>query len=115
LEGQGRIQLSELAGSCHAAAFIRTALAGGCAFLAVAHLMLGALVAAGLTDICALLADYLREFATTGHIARGEAAYLCAVHVGCYAARHHLDVLLLQAGSSTKVASDSASVTSFNT
>lgn len=81
----------------------------------MAHLMLGTFIAACLANVCALLAECLREFTTTGHVCSGEAAYLGAVHVGCYAAGHHLDVLLFQAGRRTKVACVSTGITSFDT
>lgn len=109
------IPASVSGGSRHATAFVCTALAGGRTFLAMAHLMLTAFLTAGLADVCTLLANRLGKFTTPSHIASGKAAYLCAIHDHCYAARHHLDILLLQAGRRAKVAGVSACVTGFNT
>lgn len=91
-------------------AFLGTALAGLCAFLAVSCLMLCTLVAAGLADVSAKLANLLRELATTRHVGCCHAADFGAIHVECDAPGHCLDVLLLQAGDSAMVTSSSAAV-----
>jgi hypothetical protein len=98
----------------HAAAFVRTTPAGGRTFLAVAHLVPGAFISAGLADVSAYLADSLGELAAPRHVCGGEAADLRAVHIQGYAARHHLDVLFLQARCRAMVAGDGAGVTGFD-
>jgi len=67
-------------------------------------LVLAALLAAGTTDLRAKLANLSREFAVSSHKAGRQTANCRAVHVERDALRHHLHVLLLQAGSGTTVA-----------
>ena len=80
------------------------------ALLAVFVLVLGALVAARLAHVRAGAADLFCQFAAARHVAGGKAADRGAVHVEGNAARHHLDVGLLQAGRRTVVAGVGAGV-----
>ena len=79
------------------------------------HLVLGALVTARLADLGAKLAERSGEFAAPGHEGGSQATDLCAVHVECDAARHHLDVVFLQAGRRTHVAGVGAGVAGIDT
>lgn len=99
----------------HAAAFVGTTPAGGCTLLTMAHLMLAAFIPTSLADVSALLANRFRIFATASHVTCGQATYLGTVHVQGDAARHHLHILLLQAGCRTEVTGVGTSVTSFDT
>ncbi len=90
-------------------------MASCCAFLAMVHLMIGALIATSLAYVSTNFTDGFGKFATTGHVACGEPAYLCTVHVGCYTPRHHLDVLLLQARGGTKITGVGTGVAGFDT
>lgn len=74
------------------------------------HLVLGALVTARLADVGTQGADSPGMFAATGHCRRSQRADLRAIHVQRNAPRHHLDVLLLQAGSRAMVAGNNAGV-----
>src|SRR3569833_2792802 len=91
-------------GTRHAPAFIRAAPASLRAILAMLHLMLGALVSAGIADFGAKLTQDVGEFAIPRHVAGRHSADLRAIHVQCDAARHNLHVLLLHAGSFAIVA-----------
>jgi hypothetical protein len=67
------------------------------ALLAVILRVLRALVATGLADLGTQLAQLLGEVAAACHVACRKPAHRGAIHVECDAARHHLDVGLLQA------------------
>ena len=99
----------------HPAALFGTAPAGGGAILAVLRLVLGAFVAACLAYLSANLAKRFRKLAAPRHIARSQSADLGTVHVERNAARHHLDVIFLQAGRRAHIAGVGAGITSFNT
>tara|TARA_B100001105_G_C22399454_1_gene448590 strand:+ start:804 stop:1118 length:315 start_codon:yes stop_codon:yes gene_type:complete len=80
------------------------------ALLAVVMLVPATLVATRLADLRAQLAQLLGEVAAPGHVASRQAADCGAVHVQRDASRHHLDVLLLQAGRGAVVTGVSAGV-----
>jgi hypothetical protein len=65
--------------------------------LAVVHLVLGALIAAQLADLCAQGARLFHALAAASHIAGCKPADGRAIHVERDTTRHRLDVLLLQA------------------
>jgi hypothetical protein len=71
-------------------------------------IVLAALPGAGRADLGALAAQRLRKRARACHEAGREAADLGAVHVQRNAARHHLDILLAQAGARAAVAGGGA-------
>lgn len=81
----------------HAAALFDTAPAGGSAILAVLCLMLGALVIACLAYLGTELAKRSREITAPGHEGGSQTADLGAIHVEGNAARHHFDVVFIQA------------------
>lgn len=64
----------------------------------------GALLAAGIAHGGAQLAELTVELTASRHVARRESADGGAVHVEGNALRHHLDVLLSQAGGGAVVA-----------
>lgn len=78
------------------------------------HPVLGAFLATGLADLGAQLAQLLGELAVARHVAGGQAADCCAVHVQRDTSRHHFDVLLLKAGGRTVVAGVCAAVAGFD-
>jgi hypothetical protein len=94
----------------HAMAFFGAPLASRSAFLAVASLMLAALIAAGLANVGAELANLFGEFTAACHVGGRHAADLRAIHVERNTACHHLDILFLQAGCCAMVASNGAGV-----
>jgi hypothetical protein len=96
--------LDVLAHGGHVLALISTATARSRTLLAVIVLVPGAFIAAGPADVGAKHAHLLREAAATGHVGRRLSADGGAVHVQGNAARHHLHVLLLQAGGRTVIA-----------
>lgn len=98
----------------HLAALFGTLVAGLGAFLAVLHLVLGALVSTGLADVGAQAANGFGMFASTGHCGRCQSADLGAIHVQRDASSHRLHVLLLQAGSSAVIAGRCAGVARFD-
>jgi len=90
-------------------------MAGFRAFSAVRHVMLGALVTARLTDICAYFANFLTVLAASSHNGSGHGADLGAVHIPSDALGHHLDVWLFQAGCCAMVAGRGTDVAGFDT
>jgi heterodisulfide reductase subunit A-like polyferredoxin len=72
--------------------------------------MLAAFFAAGLAHIRARLANGCSELAAATHVSGSHAADLRTVHIKRNAARHHFDVLLLQASRSAMVAGDCAGI-----
>jgi hypothetical protein len=84
------------------------------AFLAVFHVMFGALVATGLTEVSADFADGDGMITVTRHHGCGHYADLRAVHVQGDALGHHRDVWLLQARRCTMIAGDGAAVAGLN-
>jgi len=72
--------------------------------------MFGAFITARLANIGAQRANSFGMFAAPGHGRRCKRADLSAIHVQRNAPRHHLDVLLLQAGSRAMVAGNNAGV-----
>lgn len=96
-------------------AFLGTALAGLCAFLAVSDLMLCALIAAGLADIGAKLANLLCELTATRHVSSSHPANFRAIHVERNAPGHHFHVLFLKAGHSAVVTCSSTVITCSDT
>ncbi|AIZ65569.1 hypothetical protein PK28_18290 (plasmid) [Hymenobacter sp. DG25B] len=87
------------------AASLLATTAGGGAFLAVLHVrMLGALIAAGLTDFGAFAQQVLAVNRAAGNQAGGEGADVGAVAVEADAGHHHFYVGLLQAGGGTPLA-----------
>lgn len=107
--------LSSGSGSRHAPAFIGTSPASLGAFLAMAHLMSGAFVAAGFANFRACLAKQAGHFAAAGHISRSQAADLCAIHVEGNTAGHGFWIGFLQAGCRAMVASCRTIVARFDT
>lgn len=81
----------------HAAARFSTLVACLGAFLAVVHLMLGALVATGLANVGAQGANGFGVLTATGHRRCGKCANSGAVHVYRNALCHHFDVCFMQA------------------
>jgi hypothetical protein len=77
-------------------------------------LMLGAFVAADLADFRANPAGLLGELAAPRHITGGEPTDGGTVNVEPDAARHHLDIVFLQAGSGAVVAGVGAGVAGFD-
>lgn len=67
------------------------------AFLAMNCLVLAAFVTTCLTNVGAYLANRISKVAVPRHQGRRHAANLRTVHVERNTARHHLDVLFLQA------------------
>jgi hypothetical protein len=98
----------------HLAALFGTLVAGLGAFLAMLHLVLGALVTTGLADVGAQAANGFGMFAATGHQGCSQRADLGAIHVQRDASSHRLHVLLLQARSSAVIAGHCASVARFD-
>ena len=74
------------------------------------HVVFGTLVAARLTDVGTKAANSLGMLASTCHHRRRKCADIGAVHIQRNAARHHLDVGLLQTRGDAVVAGGSASV-----
>ena len=97
----------------HLAAFLGALVAGLGALLAVFHVLLGAFVATRLADVGAQGADGIGVLATAGHRGGGQLANRSAVHIERDAARHHLDVLLVQAGCGAMIAGHGAGVAGF--
>ena len=95
---------------CHAAAFIGAPTACLGTFLAMAHRIFSALVAARFTYICARLANGAGKFAAARHISGRHPAYGRAIHVQRNAARHGFGVIFLQARSRAKIASLGAGI-----
>lgn len=102
-------------GSSHAPAFIGASPAGLGAFLAMAHLMSGAFVAAGFANFRACLAKQAGHFAAAGHISCSQAADLCAIHVEGNTAGHGFRIGFLQAGCRAMVAGCRTIVARFDT
>lgn len=101
----------------HLPAFLCALKAGFGAFLAMDHAvvaMLGAFVSARLANIGAQRANGFGVFAASSHCRSCKRADLSAIHVQRNAPRHHLDVLLLQAGSRAMIAGNNAGVARFN-
>ena len=83
----------------HALTLVRATPARRRAVLAVLCLVLAAFFTAAAADLGAGAAEFLGDLAAAGHGRRSQEAGLCAIHVERDAARHRLNVLLLQAGS----------------
>jgi len=98
----------------HAAALVRATLASDRAILAMGMLVPGALLAAGIAHGGAQLAELAVELTASRHVARRESADGGAVHVEGNALRHHLDVLLSQAGGGAVVAGIGTGVASLD-
>jgi len=81
----------------------------------VLYLMLGALVTACLAHLGTKLAKRSCEITTPGHEGSSETADLGAIHVERNAARHHFDVVFMQAGRRAHVACVGTGVASFDT
>jgi hypothetical protein len=79
------------------------------------HLMFRAFISTGVADFSASLAKNAGEFTASRHVTGSQAADLRAVHVQGNAARHRLDISLLQAGGCTIVAGVRAVIASFDT
>jgi hypothetical protein len=94
----------------HLPAFVGATPARLRTLLAVIVLVLGALVAACLAHVRADATDLFCQITAAGHVPGGEAADGSAVHIEGDAARHHLDVRLLQAGCRTVVTGVGAGV-----
>ena len=101
-------------GASHASALLSAALARLGALLTVRVLMLGAFVAADLADFRANPAGLLGELAAPRHITGGEPTDGGTVNVEPDAARHHLDIVFLQASGGAVVAGIGASVAGFD-
>lgn len=101
--------------ACHPAAFVGTPAACLRALLAMVHLVLPAFVAAGFANISAKTAEFACHLAASCHIGSRDAADLRAIHVKRNTTRHHLYILLLQAGCGAMVACGRARITSFDT
>ena len=94
------------------AAGLLAAAAGLGALFTVLHVsaVLLALVAAGLAELGALFHDVRSVLRATGHEAGGKGADVGAVAVEAYAADHHFNVLLLQAGGGAVLAGGDAGI-----
>jgi hypothetical protein len=84
------------------------------ALLTVLVLMLAALVATRLADLCAQLAQLLGKVTAARHVAGCQSADCGAIHVEGDAARHHVDVLPLQTRGCAMVAGMCAAAASFD-
>jgi hypothetical protein len=102
-------------GDGHFLAFVGTALTRIGATLAVVDLVFTALFAASAADFRAKAADVLREFRSASHETCGDAADDRALMVQVDAARHHFDVVFLQAGGGAMFALGGAFVAGFDT
>lgn len=100
---------------CHLAAFFRTALAIFGALLAVVHLVLAALRAAGLADLGAYAANLVGELRAAAHEGRRAPACLGAVTVQADALGHFRHVLLVKTRAGTVFAFLGALHARFNT
>ena len=92
----------------HGFALLGTSMARGSARLAVIGVVLCALVATRLADFGTEAANGLGMVAASGHGVGGQRAHCSAVGIQRNAARHHLDVVFLQAGGKALVASGGA-------
>jgi DNA-binding GntR family transcriptional regulator len=81
----------------------------------VIHLVLRAFLAARVADLCAKLADLLRELRAARHFARRKRADIRATTVELDTADHHFHVLFVQASGRAVLASFHALVTRFDT
>lgn len=89
-------------------------MAGPRAGLTMVHVMLCALVTAGLADVCARFTDRFSVFAASCHRCGRDRTNLSAIHVQRNTPGHHLDIGLLQAYSGAVIAGDDASITGLN-
>lgn len=112
--GGGAIPFDDSGRARHGPAGIRAAAARLRALLAVIHPVLPAFVAACLADVGALPAQRHGKCAAARHVRRGKPANLGTVDIQGNAARHHLDVVLGQAGGRAVVARGGAGVTGIN-
>jgi hypothetical protein len=85
------------------------------ALLAMLRLVFAALLGAHVAHERAGLADGAGGLAPAAHHSRRQPAQLGTVHIERNAARHHLHVLLLQAGGEARVTGGGAVVTGFDT
>jgi hypothetical protein len=100
--------------SGHLPALLRASLARSRALLTVLHLVLGALLPALFTDFRAGRANSSGRLARPAHYRRGQCADFGAVNVHRDAARHHLDVVFLQARGGAMIASFCTVIASFD-
>jgi len=82
----------------HFEASLSASIAGRCAVLTVLRFVLRTLVSAGLADLSAEATDSGGMRAIACHGSSGELTNGRAVHVGCTAPCHHLDVVFGEAG-----------------
>ena len=68
------------------------------AMLAVIGSVVAALVGAGFAGLCAQGTEFIGQRTLASHQGCREPAHVCAIPVQLYAVRHHLNILLLQAG-----------------
>jgi len=80
----------------HAAAGIGARMTGPGTLLAMLHVVFGALVATGLTDVCADGANGASMITASRHHCRSHRTQLRAVHVQGNAPGHHFDVRFLK-------------------
>ena len=111
----GRCRVSRGTGARHFATDFGAFAAGFGAFLAMIHFVLRAFFAAGVADFGAKLAGAFDEVGTARHLPHAVPAHICATAIQFDAARHHFDVILVQAGRRAMFASDEAFVAGFNT
>jgi hypothetical protein len=77
--------------------------------------MLGALVAALLTDICTDPANFAGIFTTLCHQRSSQTANLCTLHIQTNALCHHFDIIFLQASNCAGITVAGTYVASFYT
>jgi hypothetical protein len=113
--GTGCLFSKSLGCRAHPATLFGTAPAEGSAILAVLCLMLGALVTARLAHLGTELAKRSSEITAPSHEGGSQTTNLGAVHVERDTARHHLDVVFMQAGRRAHIACVGTGVASFDT
>lgn len=109
------IALPPRAGSRHFATRFGAPMTCVGAMPAVVHVVLAALLATSIADLCAKLADAFREFRSARHLVRGKRADVRARPVQFDAARKRLHVVFLQARTRTVLARGDTLLTSLDT
>jgi hypothetical protein len=79
------------------------------------HLVLAALLRAGISCVGTCIADIVAKLAVTRHVTCRKSAHLGAVHIEPDTAGHHLDILFGQAGNRTLVTCRSARIACVDT
>ena len=101
--------------ACHFLTFLGASFARLCTLLAMFGFVFPALLAASAADAAADTADFLCELRSSGHETSGYTANDRALVIEIDAARHSLDVVLLQARAGAVLALSGAFIAGFNT